>query len=120
MSLSGIGKTAGQARDATHKALGGKNASGLEHKVITAKGIGKVEVQAPDGFIVTGGGWYYRQLLEVEGIKASYPSDDGKTWTVRGRGAGLRAAGELAHLAHKIANSVEQVTAYCRHTGSPM
>ncbi|MEU1407101.1 hypothetical protein ABZ471_32975 [Streptomyces sp. NPDC005728] len=82
MSLSDFGKAAGKMRDATHKALGGKNASGLEHKVITAKGSGKVEVQAPDGFIVTGGGWRYPDLVPEEGIRASYPSPDGKTWTV--------------------------------------
>lgn len=44
-------KTAGKVRDGAHAALGGKNASGLEHKVITARGTGKVEAKAPPGYV---------------------------------------------------------------------
>ncbi|MFD9407722.1 hypothetical protein ACFWBN_11985 [Streptomyces sp. NPDC059989] len=50
-------KTAGKARDTAYVALGGKNGSGLEYKIVEAKGVQKIEVKAPEGYIVTGGGW---------------------------------------------------------------
>lgn len=68
----------GQVRDGAHTALGG----GLRYKIVTAKGTRRVEAKAPDGYFVTGGGWYGEELGYSPGPKGSYPSSDGKGWTV--------------------------------------
>ncbi|MCJ1676124.1 hypothetical protein MTF65_01840 [Streptomyces sp. APSN-46.1] len=103
--LDGAAKTAGQVRDAGHAALGGKNASGLKHQVVTVKGRPAgdqygdltntsapltLEAKAPAGYIVTGGGFelpeYNRADATAPGpadrVNSSRPSDSGTAWTV--------------------------------------
>lgn len=82
MSSESLVGAAGKLRDGTHTALGGKNASALKYKLATAQGTGKVEAKAPDGYIVTGGGWDYPRLASNEGVISNRPSSDCKGWAV--------------------------------------
>ncbi|WP_190133471.1 hypothetical protein [Streptomyces mashuensis] len=78
-------KTAGQVRDTAHATLGGKNASGLDQKIVTAKGHGEVEVKVPPGYIVTGGG-YSLEPMGGESVMVTTmdnrPLEDGSGWSV--------------------------------------
>ncbi len=101
MGLSDVGKTAGKLRDGAHAALGGKNASGLNHKVVTERGTHKVQVFAPDGYIVTGGGWHCPDMRTEDRLLGSYPSDDGGEWIV-----------EMSSPEHMGGSGAPEVTAY--------
>ncbi|MEV6957510.1 hypothetical protein [Streptomyces sp. NPDC051183] len=95
--LNSAGKAATQARDAGHVMLGGKNASGLKHQIVTATGTGTVEAKAPDGYIVTGGGWENAHLDKGDIVLESYPSADGTGWKVR-----IRRGSSTEHLEHTV------------------
>jgi len=66
-----FGSAAGKSRDA----------SGLDQKIVTARGHGKVEAKAPSGYIVVGGGWDFG-AMPGSSILGCYPSSGGTGWTV--------------------------------------
>lgn len=78
----GMLKAGAKTRDTAHAALGGRNGSGLEHKIVTATGTQTVEVKAPAGYIVTGGGWDAPSMNESDSVKKNCPHPDGTGWTV--------------------------------------
>src|SRR5688500_877699 len=80
--VDGAAKTAGKVRDTAYVALGGKNGSGLEYKIVEATGVQKVEVNAPEGYIVTGGGWNAPSMNDTDSVKLNCPHPDGAGWTV--------------------------------------
>ncbi|MEV5879404.1 peptidase inhibitor family I36 protein [Streptomyces sp. NPDC052101] len=79
-----VTKTAAGIRDTAYTALGGHNGSGLRYQFVQASGMDKVEAKAPEGLIVTGGGFWIPDIHNATHawVTGNYPSSDGKGWTV--------------------------------------